>query len=46
MGHPVVFATMTAITVYVILDIEYPRFGIIRVDSADQVLIELRESMQ
>ncbi len=43
--HPVIFAVMTAITVYVILDIEYPRFGIIRVDAADQVLIELRESM-
>ncbi len=43
--HPVVFATMTAIAVYVIVDIEYPRFGVIRVDAADQILIELRESM-
>lgn len=36
---------MTAIAVYVIVDIEYPRFGVIRVDAADQILIELRESM-
>lgn len=44
--YHVVFAVMTAITVYVIIDIEYPRFGIIRVNAADQVLIELRASMQ
>jgi len=31
--------------VYVILDMEYPRFGLIRVDAFDQVLIELRQSM-
>lgn len=43
--HPMVFATMTAIAVYVIVDIEYPRFGVIRVDAADQILIELREGM-
>ncbi len=44
--HMVVFAAMTAVTVYVILDIEYPRFGLIQVDAADQVLVELRESMK
>jgi len=37
---------MVSATVYVIIDIEYPRFGIIRVDAADQVLVELCESMQ
>jgi hypothetical protein len=42
----IVFAAMTAVTVYVILDIEYPRLGLIRVDTADQVLVELRESMK
>lgn len=40
------FAAIIAITVYVILDIEYPRAGFIRVDAVDQVLIELRASMQ
>ncbi len=44
--HMIVFAAMTAVTVFVILDIEYPRLGLIRVDAADQVLVELRESMK
>jgi hypothetical protein len=44
--HMIVFAAMTAVTVYVIIDIEYPRLGLIRVDAADQVLVELRESMK
>jgi hypothetical protein len=30
----------------VILDLEYPRLGLIRVESADRVLLELRESMK
>lgn len=45
-SQQILFAAMVAATVYVIFDIEYPRFGLIRVDAADQVLIELRESMQ
>jgi len=35
-----------AITVYVIIDIEYPRFGVIQVDEADRVLVNLRQSMK
>ena len=31
---------------YLIFDLEYPRFGLIRVDADDQVLYELRESMK
>ena len=42
----IVFAATMAVTVYVILDIEYPRLDLIRVDGADQVLLELRESMK
>ena len=38
-------ALVMAIAVYVILDIEYPRLGLIRVDAFDQALIDLRESM-
>jgi len=34
-----------ALTFYVILDLEYPRQGLIRVDAADQTLIDLRKSM-
>jgi hypothetical protein len=45
-AHAVGFSATIAITVYVILDLEYPRLGLIRVDAADQVLLELRESMR
>ena len=39
------FAAVMAITVYVILDIEYPRRGLIRVDRFDQARVDLRASM-
>ena len=44
--HVVSFAFVMAATVYVIVDIEYPRMGLIRVDAIDQVLVELRQSME
>jgi hypothetical protein len=40
------FALIMAVTVYVILDLQYPRLGLIRVDAVDQALVELRESMK
>ena len=43
--HMVGFALVMAVAVYVILDIEYPRLGLIRVDAFDQALIDLRDSM-
>lgn len=44
--HMVVFAAIIASTVYVILDIEYPRLGLIRVDTVDRVLMGVRKSME
>ena len=44
--HPVVFAAILSLTVYVIADIEFPRLGLIRVDAADHVLIDLLQRMQ
>jgi hypothetical protein len=44
--HSVGFAAVIALSVYVILDLEYPRRGLIRVDAIDQVLIDLRASMR
>jgi len=44
--HTLVFAAILSLTVYVIADLEFPRLGLIRVDGADQVLLDLRESMQ
>jgi hypothetical protein len=31
--------------IYVILDLEYPRLGLIRIDATDAMLGELRRSM-
>jgi hypothetical protein len=44
--HALAFAAIMAVTVYVILDLEYPRLGLIRVEAIDQVLVDLRESMK
>ena len=43
--HMLGFALAMAVAIYVILEIEYPRLGLIRVDSFDRALIDLRESM-
>lgn len=44
--HILVFGGVLTMAVYVTLDIEFPRLGLIRVDDFDQVLIELREDMK
>src|SRR5688572_14442223 len=44
--HTLVYAVILSLTVYVIVDLEFPRLGLIRVDSADQVLTDLRSSMR
>jgi hypothetical protein len=43
--HAFGFSLVIALTVYVILDLEYPRLGFIRIDAADQVLYDLLTSM-
>jgi len=44
--HMATFAIAVAGAVYVILDMEFPRVGFIRVDDFDAVLVELRASMK
>jgi hypothetical protein len=44
--HIVCFALIISVTVYVILDLEYPRVGLIRMDVFNQTLVELRETMR
>lgn len=44
--HILGFTILTVIIVYVMLDVEYPRAGLIRLESADQLLINLREHMK
>jgi hypothetical protein len=44
--HALGFALVLASTVYVIVDIEYPRLGFITVRAADEALVDLRRSME
>lgn len=44
--YMLLIAITISLTLYVILDLEYPRFGLIRIDSADQILIELQGQLQ
>jgi uncharacterized membrane protein YedE/YeeE len=44
--HILGFTVITVIVVYVVLDIEYPRAGLIRLEAADHALIELRQNMK
>lgn len=39
--HSLLFSAVLPLTVYVILDLEFPRLGMVRVDVADQMLLEL-----
>jgi hypothetical protein len=43
--HTLVFAFSLILTIYTIIDFEFPRVGIIRVDRYDQALVDQRNSM-
>jgi hypothetical protein len=43
--HTLAFAAIVSLATYLILDLEYPRLGLLRVDTFDQALVELRQSM-
>lgn len=44
--HILAFVLITPAITYVILDVEYPRAGLIRLETADQVLIDARQAMR
>lgn len=44
--HIVGFAVITTAVVYVIIDVDYPRVGLFRMDAADQALYEVRATMK
>jgi hypothetical protein len=44
--HQVGFAAILALTLYVILDIEHPRMGLVRIEAIDQMLVDLRAGMK
>jgi hypothetical protein len=43
--HILLYAATLAIAMYVILDLDYPRVGIIRIDTVDQIMVDLRKGM-
>jgi hypothetical protein len=45
-SHMLIYAGTLAFAVYLILDLDYPRLGLIRIDSADHILVDLRNSMK
>ena len=44
--HIMLYATSIALTIYVVLDLEHPRLGLIRLDATDRILEQLRESIR
>lgn len=43
--HNVAFALIMSLAIYVILDFEFPRVGLIRLNAFDQALVDVRQSM-
>ena len=39
------FVVILAITYYVIVDLEYPRLGVMRVNNYDRLIVQTRNSM-
>jgi len=44
--HILTFAAFTTVIIYTMLDVEYPRVGLIQLKDADRALVELRASME
>ena len=44
--HIVCFALVLTVAFSVILDLEYPRIGFIRIDWMDRVLLDVRDGMR
>ncbi len=44
--HTAGFALILSVSVYVILDLEFPRLGLIRVDAFDHYLVDVRNTMK
>ena len=44
--HMVLFSAIISLTISVMFDFSYPRYGLIRIDTADDILLQLRDSMR
>jgi ABC-type glycerol-3-phosphate transport system permease component len=43
--HMIIFAALVTVTLFVILDLELPRHGLIGIGKFDQILVDLRQSL-
>jgi hypothetical protein len=41
----VLYAAVIAVTIYAVLDLDHPRFGLIRITAADRAMQQLRDSI-
>ncbi|MGH9455828.1 MAG: DUF4239 domain-containing protein, partial [Terriglobia bacterium] len=44
--HVLLYAVVISITIYAVVDLEYPRYGLINLGAADNALIQLRNSIR
>jgi hypothetical protein len=44
--HTVIYALTLAITIYTVIDLDYPRFGLIRIDAADRALTRVQQIIE
>jgi len=44
--HMIVYAFVVSVTIYAVIDLDYPRSGLIRLDVADNALAKLRDSIR
>ena len=44
--HILLYAAVVALTIYTVLDLDFPRYGLIRLDAADRALYQLRDSIR
>ena len=44
--HMSLYAVVLAVTIYAVLDLDHPRFGLIRLDAGDRALVQLRDSIK
>ena len=46
MMHILGFALLMTAALYIIVDLEFPRRGLIRIDAADKILVDMRREMK
>ena len=44
--HMMLYSLVIALTVFTFLDLDYPRFGLIRLNAADNAMLGLRDSIR